>query len=94
MPHGRPAAGREEYTCIKLHKDTHLLWIEGKKALQLKSDNELALYFLNLPNVSSSMVRDMQRSECEAMPVIQSIELLRDQNIIKVREDSQSTEAF
>ena len=94
MPRGRPATGREEYMRIKLHKDTHLLWIERKKELQLKSDNELALYFLNLPNVFSSAVRDTQRPECEAMPVVQSIKLLRDQTIFEVREDGQSTESL
>ena len=94
MPRGCPATGREEYMCIKLHKDTHLLWIERKKELQLKNDNELALYFLNLPNVFSSAVRDTQRPEREAMPVIQSIELLRDQTTFKVREDGQSTESL
>ena len=94
MPRGRPATGREEYMRIKLHKDTHLLWIEKKKALQLKSDNELALYLLNQPNVFSSSVRDTQRPEGEAMPVVQSIDLLRDQTALEVREDGQSIESL
>ena len=67
--------------------------MDRKKELQLKNDNELALNFFNLPNVFSSAVCDTQRPEREAMPVVQSIELLRDQTTFKVREDGQSTES-
>ena len=36
MLRGRPATGREEYMRIKLHKDTHLLWIEKKESTPVK----------------------------------------------------------
>ena len=50
MLHGQPATGQEEYMCIKLHKDTHHLWTERKQLRWLKSDNEDAFHFLNLPS--------------------------------------------
>ena len=95
MPRGRPATGREEYMRIKLHKDTHRLWSERKQVLQLKSDNELALHLLNLPSVSVSpgAVRD-RSPEHETIPITQSTELLRDQNMLEAREDGQSTESL
>ena len=43
---GHPSTGREEYTRVKLKKDTHLLWTERKHTLHLKSNNELALYLI------------------------------------------------
>ena len=85
MPRGCPATGREEYMRIKLHKDTYHLWNERKRILQLKSDNELALHLLELPRGSHSAVRDTRHDrsqEHETMPVPQSIELLRDQNML------------
>ena len=39
--------------CIKLQKDTHCLWTEKKVLLQLKSDDELARFLLNLAEVSA-----------------------------------------
>ena len=56
MPCGCPATGQEEYMHIKLHKDTYRLWTERERLLQLKSNNEVTLHFLNLPSVSSSAV--------------------------------------
>ena len=91
MPRGCPATGREEYMRIKLHKDMHHLWNERKRILQLKSNNELALHLLELPKGSHSAVRDTRHDksqEHETMPVPQSIELLRDQNMLEAREDS------
>ena len=35
----------------------------------------------------SPAVSDTQSPECQAVPIIQSIKLLRDQNILKVREE-------
>ena len=92
MPCGRPATRREEYMRIKLHRDMHCLWIERKRVLQLRSDNELALHLLDLPSASPSTnlpsaVCDTSQ-EREKMP---ATELLRDQNM-EVNEDNPSTE--
>ena len=38
---------------IKLQKDTHCLWTERKVLLQLKSDDELAHFLLDLAEVSA-----------------------------------------
>ena len=92
MPRDCPATEREEYMHIKFHKDTHHLWSERKQVLQLKSENELVLYLLNLPSVLPIAVRD-RSLEHETMSVTQSIELFRDQNMLEAREDSQSTES-
>ena len=80
MPCGRPATGQEEYTHIKLHKDTHRLWTERKRLLQLKSNNEVTLHFLNLPSASSSAVC-VRSQEHRKIPIAQSIQFLRDRNI-------------
>ena len=53
MPRGRPKTLREGYMRIKLQKDTHCLWTERKALLQLKSDNELARFLLDLAEVSA-----------------------------------------
>ena len=91
MPHGRPTTGREEYVCIKLHKYAHRLWAERKRALQLKSDNELGLYLLNRPSASPNAIHDISQ-KLETVPVTQATQLLMNKN--KVREDSQSTESL
>ena len=91
MPHGHPTTGREEYVLIKLHKDTHRLWAERKRALQLKSDNELGLYLLSRPSALPTAIRDISQ-ELETVPVTQATQLLMNEN--KVREDSQSTESL
>ena len=93
MPRGHPATGQEEYMWIKLHKDMHCLWTERKQLLQLKSDNEVALHFLNLPSTSSSAVCDRSQ-EHRTMPVAQSTWFLRDRNILEVRGDCESTESL
>ena len=71
MPHGHPRTGNEEYIRVKLRKCTHLLWTERKRALHLKSDNELARYLLNLP-----CARD-DTQQFEEMPVAHFIPLVR-----------------
>ena len=91
MPRGHPATGQEEYMCIKPHKDMHCFWTERKRLIQLKSDNEVALHFLNLPSASSSAVCDRSQ-EHRTMPVAQSTQFLRDQNILEVGGESESTE--
>ena len=49
MPRGRPKTLRESYVCIKLQKDMHCLWAERKELLQLKSNDELAHFLLEVP---------------------------------------------
>ena len=51
MPRGRPKTVREGYIRIKLQKDTHCSWVERKVLLQLKSDDELAHFLLDLAEV-------------------------------------------
>ena len=91
MSCGRPATGQEEYIHIKLRKDMHRLWTERKRLLQLKSNNEVTLHFLNLPSASSSAVC-VRSQKNRKIPVTQSTQFLRDQNILEVRGDSESTE--
>ena len=81
-----PATGREEYMCIKLHKDIHHLWTERKQVLQLKSNSEVSIH-LNLPSASSSAIWD-RSEESKTMLVARSTQLLSDQSILEVREDS------
>ena len=40
----------------------------------------------------SPAVSDTLSPECQAVPIIQSIELLRDKNILEVKEEKLSTE--
>lgn len=47
MPLGCPSVGRTSYTRIKLQKETHILWIEIKRSLGLKSDDALPCRLLN-----------------------------------------------
>ena len=51
MPRGRPKTVREGHIRIKLQKDTHCSWVERKVLLQLKSDDELARFLLDLAEV-------------------------------------------
>ena len=49
MPLGRPAVGRTSYVRIKLRHETHVSWVEMKRALDLRSDDELACRLLATP---------------------------------------------
>ena len=51
---GRPPAGRASYIRIKLQQETHILWVEIKHSLGLKSDDTLASYLLSYMTVGRS----------------------------------------
>ena len=85
MPHGRPSTGREEYAYVKLKKDTHLLWTERKRTLHLKSDNELALYLLDLTCAHGDTQRQLEQS-----PEAQSSQFVND----GILEDSEVTNSL
>ena len=53
MPLGRPAVGRTSYVRIKLRQETHVSWVEMKRVLGLRSDNELACRLLATPTNAS-----------------------------------------
>ena len=61
---------------VKLKKDTHFLWTERKYTLCLKSDNELALYLLDLLLDFHCACRDTQ--QLEEMPVTQFAQFVND----------------
>ena len=53
MPLGRPAVGRTIYVRIKLRQETHVSWVERKRALGVRSDDELVCRLLaTLTNAS------------------------------------------
>ena len=68
----RPKSVREDYTCIKLQKDTHRLWAERKIALQLKSD----MFLLSL-----SQVPVLRGALCQSMIWWNSDENLKDRDL-------------
>ena len=73
MPRGRPSVGRETYIRIKLRKDTHVLWVEAKRARELKSDDALACHLLSsvtdiaIPQPPLDLVLDGCRFVCTQM---------------------------
>ena len=46
MPCGLPSVGSQSYIHIKLQQDTHVLLVEFKASLKLKSGDALACYLL------------------------------------------------
>ena len=52
---GLPSIGRQSYICIKLRQDIHMLLVEFKALLKLKSGDALGCYlFTSSGNVSNS----------------------------------------
>ena len=65
MPRGRPKTLREDYTRIKLQKDTHRSWAKRKVLLQLKSDDELARFLLGRVEVPAPFNSDEYLQDTE-----------------------------
>ena len=66
MSRGRPRTVREDYTRIKLQKDTHRLWVERKAALQLNSDDELARLLLGLAEMPVPLFQSVPQTDIDA----------------------------
>ena len=58
-----PSVGRQSYIYIKLRRDTHILLIEFKTSLKLKSGDTLACYLLTSSGNTNSSRQDSQIKE-------------------------------